>query len=145
MGAICAEVSRRRPTGRPALLPTPAQLACYPGGGEKFWAHRDSAPFNSWGGGEPSGAQKLISARQVSAVLYLQDTPWEDQWGGALRAHCDRAYPGGPVDVLPDGGSLVLFRSRDLEHEVLPTHHLRYALTMWYLADVADTRELVGS
>ena len=36
-------------------------------------------------------------------------------------------------EAFPHGGSLVLFRSRDLLHEVRPTLEDRYALTMWYV------------
>lgn len=34
-------------------------------------------------------------------------------------------------DVDPLGGRLVLFRSRDVPHEVLPTSRKRFAVSLW--------------
>mmetsp|Transcript_52189 Transcript_52189/g.121824 ORF Transcript_52189/g.121824 Transcript_52189/m.121824 type:complete len:81 (+) Transcript_52189:45-287(+) len=34
-------------------------------------------------------------------------------------------------DIAPEGGRLVLFRSRDVPHEVLPTKRKRFAVTLW--------------
>jgi len=137
LAAICGELSRQRPEGEPALGSTPAQLACYPGDGEFFWAHHDGVAAESLPAGMPDRDRRLIALRRVTAILYMQ-ARWEREWGGALRAHCDRAFgrvP--PIDLLPEAGSLVLFRSRDLWHEVLPTYRPRYALTMWYFERAA--------
>jgi len=131
LGAVCEELSRQRPEGQPPLASTPAQLAVYPGGGEYFWAHHDGVPMEALPATMPEMDRRLIALRRVTAILYLQ-TRWEEQWGGALRAHCDEDYKAPPVDLLPEAGSLVLFRSRDLWHEVLPTFNPRFALTMWY-------------
>ena len=69
----------------------------------------------------PAGAERV-----VSIVLYLNGT-WSAAAGGQLRLHTDP-----PVDVLPVGGTLVMFMSERLEHEVLPTAVERRSLTGWY-------------
>ncbi|HSC83913.1 MAG TPA: 2OG-Fe(II) oxygenase [Pseudomonas sp.] len=66
--------------------------------------------------------------RSVSAVFYLNED-WQADQGGALRL-----YPatGGELDVLPTAGSLVLFMSAELPHEVLPATRERLSLTGWF-------------
>lgn len=66
--------------------------------------------------------------RSVSAVFYLNDD-WRAEQGGALRL-----YPrdGGELDVLPAAGTLVLFMSAELPHEVLPATRERLSLTGWF-------------
>src|SRR5687767_7578994 len=54
--------------------------------------------------------------RVLSAVLYLNEE-WSDEDGGQLRLHL---RDGGSRDVAPIGGRLVVFRSEQFEHEVLP-------------------------
>ncbi|MBB1518851.1 2OG-Fe(II) oxygenase [Aquipseudomonas guryensis] len=66
--------------------------------------------------------------RTVSAVFYLNDN-WQPEQGGALRI-----YPadGALLDLLPEAGSLVLFMSAELPHEVLPASRERLSLTGWF-------------
>lgn len=81
--------------------------------------------------------------RVISCLLYL-NRAWVPEDGGALRLHVE----GGPVDVPPLAGTLVVFRSRDVRHEVLPAHRDRYSLTGWFrrgsLRDVIDGRGAPG-
>jgi SM-20-related protein len=65
--------------------------------------------------------------RRVSCVIYLNDS-WSDADGGALRIFADGAHR----DVVPHGGTLVIFLSQQFEHEVLPAHRERYSLTGWF-------------
>ncbi|MCO6056326.1 2OG-Fe(II) oxygenase [Pseudomonas sp. MOB-449] len=65
--------------------------------------------------------------RAVSVVAYL-NADWQPEQGGALRLHladCER-------DVLPEGGSLVVFLSAELPHEVLPANRERLSLAGWF-------------
>lgn len=133
LSAVCQEVNEHRRGTELDLKNTPAQLACYPGDGGAFWAHHDGAPFDELDVSMSEESRRLISNRRVTAILYLQDG-WEDSWGGALRAHCDSLGGQLSTDIQPEGGTLVLFRSRDLWHEVLPTFSPRFALTMWFHA-----------
>jgi SM-20-related protein len=63
----------------------------------------------------------------VTAILYL-NPDWTEAAGGLLRLH----LPSGPLDVAPLLDRLVVFRSEIVEHEVLPTHAPRWAVTAWY-------------
>ena len=66
--------------------------------------------------------------RAVSAVFYLNEG-WQAEQGGALRLY----LPNGETrDVLPQAGSLLLFLSADMPHEVLPASRDRLSLTGWF-------------
>lgn len=65
--------------------------------------------------------------RAVSAVFYL-NSDWLPEQGGALRLYL---ADGRELDVLPEAGTLVLFLSADLAHEVLPATRERLSLTGW--------------
>ncbi len=92
------------------------QAAHYPGAGPGYVRHRDAFV----GGPQPN--------RRMTAILYL-NPDWSPAAGGRLRLHhVDRA----PEDVDPVLDRLVLFPSAELDHEVLPTHASRLALTAWY-------------
>ncbi|MGK2857945.1 MAG: 2OG-Fe(II) oxygenase [Thermoanaerobaculia bacterium] len=65
--------------------------------------------------------------RMISCTLYLNDA-WRLEDGGALRLHVE----GGPVDVLPAAGTMVVFRSDSVPHEVLVSMRERYSLTGWF-------------
>jgi SM-20-related protein len=66
-------------------------------------------------------------SRVVSFVLYLNED-WRPEDGGALRCH----PAGGAIyDVQPHAGTLVMFLSAELEHEVLPARRERIAVTGW--------------
>jgi SM-20-related protein len=65
--------------------------------------------------------------RMVSAVLYLNDA-WRAEHGGQLRMFLDDAE----LEVQPCGGSLVVFMSGEIPHEVLPAIRDRLSLTGWF-------------
>ncbi len=64
--------------------------------------------------------------RTVSTVFYL-NLDWHAEEGGQLRLH----LVGGTQDLLPSWNRLVLFRSADIEHEVLPATRERLSITGW--------------
>lgn len=96
------------------------QLALYPGSGARYVRHRDAFP----------GAAG--DNRRLTAILYL-NPDWERAHGGQLRLHTGV----GPVDVEPVLDRLVVFLSERLEHEVLPAHAPRLALTAWFYGRAA--------
>ena len=66
--------------------------------------------------------------RTVTAVYYLNEA-WQTEHGGALRLYlADQTA----LDVLPSAGTLVLFISAELPHEVLPATRERLSLTGWF-------------
>lgn len=66
--------------------------------------------------------------RTVTAVYYLNEA-WQTEHGGALRLYlADQTE----LDVLPSAGTLVLFISAELPHEVLPATRERLSLTGWF-------------
>ena len=95
------------------------QLAHYPGGGARYLRHRDAF----------SGQ----SNRRVTAIYYA-NPDWQPEHGGQLRLYLGS----GTREVEPTLDRLVVFLSEQLEHEVLPAHAPRLALTAWYYGrDVA--------
>lgn len=66
--------------------------------------------------------------RAISAVVYLNDG-WLPAHGGQLRLHLPDQPP---LDILPHGGSLVVFRSDRIVHEVMPASRERLSLTGWF-------------
>jgi SM-20-related protein len=65
--------------------------------------------------------------RTVSVVAYL-NADWQAEQGGALRLYLAE----GERDVLPEGGSLVVFLSAELPHEVLPASRERMSIAGWF-------------
>ena len=108
------------------------QVASYGPDGAHYVAHRDNQ------GNTPS------DRRCFTLILYLNDPDWDaERDGGALRAYigADLADEEGDsakqvVDICPKGGTLVMFRSRVLLHEVLPAHRRRWALSVWIEEDL---------
>jgi SM-20-related protein len=101
--------------------------AYYPTGGF-YRRHRDAIP---------NSASVL---RKYSLLLYLNRQGWSPETdAGQLRIHLDGGGDEIPVgvepkfiDVDPSGGTLVLFKSELIPHEVLDTMSERFALVGWY-------------
>jgi len=98
------------------------QCAVYPGHGAAYARHRDALPDD--------GATD--EQRRVTAVLYCNSADWDVQTqGGALRLHVPGEGDEAWVDVVPEGGTLVLFLSGAVEHEVMACHAPRVAISAW--------------
>ncbi|MGJ8676292.1 MAG: 2OG-Fe(II) oxygenase [Akkermansiaceae bacterium] len=71
-------------------------------------------------------------ARQISIIAYLNED-WAESDGGQLRLYNDpeQGITGPSIDVVPEAGTLVIFRSADFWHEVLPSKRPRLSLTGW--------------
>ena len=70
--------------------------------------------------------------RKLSVILYLNDADWSADDGGQLRLFIPDGDGEREVDVLPEGGTLVVFLSHEIPHEVLPTKRERFSLTGWF-------------
>ncbi|TCV91156.1 SM-20-related protein [Luteibacter rhizovicinus] len=66
-------------------------------------------------------------SRIVSTVFYLNEN-WLDADGGALRLYFDGEAP---RDIMPVAGTLVLFLSRYIEHEVMTATVPRMSIASW--------------
>ena len=66
--------------------------------------------------------------RKLSAICYLNEG-WTENDGGQLRMH----LASGAIDVLPLAGRLAIFRSDQIEHEVLAGKRDRYSVTGWFV------------
>jgi SM-20-related protein len=67
-------------------------------------------------------------ASRILTLIYYANPGWRAADGGALRLH----LPGGPVDVEPRLDRLIAFLATRVEHEVLPAHAPRLAVTAWF-------------
>ena len=120
-------------------MPASAQLSLYDGvrrARPRYVPHRDNDPVRM-GDGE--------NHRELTAILYLDAAPAPGA-GGELRCYLGTAPTDTTgatatetVDVAPAPGRLVLFRARDLVHEVRPVvGWRRAALSVWVLRDARD-------
>jgi hypothetical protein len=80
----------------------------------------------------PRGLDSHLSR---TAILYLNDPLWCQRDGGELRcfrggAEADECY----LEVLPAGGTVVLFPSRVVPHQVMPSRRPRYAISLWFVS-----------
>lgn len=75
--------------------------------------------------------------RKLSVILYLNHA-WDDSQGGQLRMY----LPDQTKDVLPIAGRLVIFRSDEIEHEVLPATRERLSITGWVLDRLAELKHI---
>ena len=65
--------------------------------------------------------------RIISCSLYLNSN-WDVADGGALRLYAGEHS----IDVYPHAGTLAIFRSDAIYHEVLPATRERFSLTGWF-------------
>ena len=70
--------------------------------------------------------------RLITLVLYL-NPDWHAEDGGALRLYQPLANGGEQsLDILPHDGTLALFMSETIPHEVLDTQRQRLGIVGWY-------------
>ena len=106
-----------------------AHFALYEAGGF-YRKHRDAF----------RGARNRI----VSTVLYLNDD-WSAADGGLLRLYADdeETVIG---DVVPALGTIAVFLSEEVPHEVLPAHRPRASIAGWFRCnDALETPVLTGT
>lgn len=95
-----------------------AHYACYePGGFYRRHVDRHA------GGADGQGQ------RVISTVCYLNEPGWPADAGGELLLHPEGHDD--PVRVRPEGGTLLVFRSDNLPHEVLAANRQRLSIAGW--------------
>ena len=70
-------------------------------------------------------------ARTVSLVIYL-NREWSEADGGLLRIYAPGRDDKVVTEVLPEAGTLAMFMSEDIPHEVTVSARERYSVTGWY-------------
>ncbi|CAJ1398940.1 unnamed protein product [Effrenium voratum] len=142
--AVCLELLRRVEAavsalswsdGGPLLCPKFGMAAVYDGGGSYYAAHRDN---------EHTGhaERQWVNFRSLTAVIYVNPSGFESaEDGGQLRCHLGAelkdltgATASKVQDISPRGGRAVLFPSRSVLHEVLPSFRRRFALSLWFVS-----------
>lgn len=96
---------------------TELKYACYPFGGH-YRRHLDSRVS-----GEMS--------REFSIILYLNRN-WSPAEGGMLRVFRGSGEESWHEDIAPDAGTLVVFKSDVVPHEVLHTSAKRVSIVGWF-------------
>ncbi len=71
------------------------------------------------------------NARQISTVLYLNDN-WQEADGGLLKLYQDDREL---VSVKPEAGTLVIFLSETVPHEVTEARRERFSIAGWMRRD----------
>mmetsp|Transcript_24883 Transcript_24883/g.52850 ORF Transcript_24883/g.52850 Transcript_24883/m.52850 type:complete len:157 (+) Transcript_24883:88-558(+) len=132
------------------LAPFQTELAYlfYPEGGyykRHIDVQRKDGGWNRLGRSPEDGGSFTETAvrREISVLLYL-NTQWQSEWGGQLRifparesdsreeSDLDSMPVEGSLDVLPEGGTLVLLDSARVPHEVMPTRNPRQCVVGWF-------------
>lgn len=143
----------RRERGWPLLCSRLGMGAVYDGRGACYRQHRDNewqrllrprtASTGSRPEKRPEGA--WMNFRELTMLAYVnQASSFSDAHdigrknGGRLRCYqstklgdLEGSTATEKTDVAPLGGTAIIFRSRDLLHEVLPSFARRYCLTLW--------------
>jgi len=73
-----------------------------------------------------------VRNRVLSTVFYLNDD-WQPGDGGELAIYnSDRINASTVMSVLPEFGTMVIFLSEEIPHEVMPTQRTRYSIAGWF-------------
>ena len=130
-------------------VPLQCQLALYKGDGRSGYArHLDRCEATL---GELGLLEYLrlsdFRNRAVTVILYLNDASRTKEDGGQLRcwlkkddhdkdSQVEGGQHGPAFDIQPTGGTMLIFNSDRLEHQVLASVKDRYALTVWFNGDL---------
>ncbi len=127
-------------------VPMSSQLACYDGKGTNYVAHKD-CPDELTFGRMNKLLQPGLQDRRLTIILYLNGSTWNSSVGeskcdGNLRCYLNTKVGDDLgdtadeiIDIEPIGGRMVIFDSRRILHEVMPTSTRRVALTSWVGGD----------
>merc|ERR1712137_303118 len=119
-------------------VPKQLQLAFYPGDSKSVYVrHLDACLTPIYEMGLLGWLRDCdYRERVVTAILYLNKVDRTAASGGELRLFLPQRDSEGSssenkLDIIPRGGTLVLFDARLMEHTVLPSTEDRFALTLW--------------
>ena len=122
-----------RPAVRQVVVPRPCQLALYPGDSKASYARHLDACTSTLAELGLLEWWRLSDYRQrvITVILYLNEPDRHESDGGVLRCWANPKDREESFDIVPKGGTLVIFQSDLVEHMVLPSSVDRYALTNW--------------
>lgn len=104
---------------------TEYQLAYFHPDGARYERHRDALPTD-----DPQDTNQ----RRITVVLYL-NPGWVTSHGGEVKIFSrpdDHGFPEGAERIVkPLLGRILVLLSGVVDHEILPCHKSRYALTAW--------------
>ncbi|CAJ1373960.1 unnamed protein product [Effrenium voratum] len=106
-------------------VPLLLQLSRFEPGGRGYGRHLDCNFQSAFELGISSWLRAAGSrARVLTAMVYLNDPDWAGRDGGQLRIFHGPQWDGSRwrdhTDVFPAGGTLVIFKSPQVPHQVLP-------------------------
>lgn len=114
------------------VVPRQCQLAIYFPDGSTYKRHLDKFTSSL----SEMGLLGWLRAsdyrhQSVTCILYLNDQDWTS--GKKLRCfdYQQEGKSSNSIDINPTGGTLVIFDSEKIDHEVLPSSNGRHALTIW--------------
>jgi len=92
--------------------------------------------------------RELTMLAYVNLPEHFDESEQGQAAGGRLRCYADTkkgdlvgSTASELVEVAPLGGRAVIFRSRELLHEVLPAYARRFCLTLWFCTGLDDPDE----
>lgn len=132
-------------------VPRQLQLSRYAADGASYGRHADACTDSMLDLGLLEWLRlRDYRERVITAILYLNSPSWgaqldsaaeeggsnsADGFGGELRCFHPDSPDGAYSDISPCGGTLVIFDSRSVEHEVRPSGGAeRFALTSWIVS-----------
>jgi SM-20-related protein len=78
-----------------------------------------------------------VGGRIVSVVTYL-NADWPSNGGGELLIHAQYHPDVAAISVSPEAGTVVIFLSEQVRHEVLPATLGRYSIAGWFRLNAPD-------
>merc|ERR1712073_56567 len=103
LSAVCGQLAKLHEGGVDIHPTLQVQLACYDQDSHGYDRHVDSSPLDELEH-VPDVPMRAVIASRITAILYLNPSAWQDDYGGQLRAHT-------ADDACSDPGSL---RSTDI-------------------------------
>ena len=135
---VCEEVFKYK-----LAVPKQCMAACYDGNGAHYVAHHDNVcQVDLIGDNEE---EICNNHRMITLLLYVNPF-WTEKSGGNLRCYLgadqklvslksDWIRSDNAIEIEPIAGRLVIFKSKELLHEVCPSFDRRMAISCWLLKD----------
>lgn len=128
--AVCGGIERVT-AARPDLSTEEREWSVLDGGALRYWPSFH-ATVGTGDTAIDGGAQQVCETEQLKGATAGDKSSVASLHG----THTQKNAPDS-VDVLPGGGTVVMFDSRRLRHAVCPSHRRRIALSAWFVSPAA--------